>query len=47
MKVCESQAIAGQLVQIWCSDFAAEAAEIAETQVVCYNDKEVGPLALI
>lgn len=46
MEVSEPQAIAGQLVKIRSPNLAAEAAEIAETQVIGYNDQEVWPLRL-
>lgn len=43
VEVSESQPIAGKFVQVRCPDLATEAAQIAETQVICYNDQEVGP----
>jgi hypothetical protein len=44
MKVRESQPIAGQLVQVRCTDLSAEAGEITEAQIIRNNDQEVGAL---
>ncbi len=45
MEVCKAEAIAGQFVEVRSSDLAAKAANIAETQVIRYNDEEVGTLS--
>ena len=47
MEVGETQPIAGKLVKIRCLNLAAEAAQITETQVICNNDKEVGPFGFV
>lgn len=46
MEVREAQAIAGKLVKVRRPDLAAKAAQIAETQVIRYNDQEVWSLLL-
>jgi hypothetical protein len=38
MEICETKPIAGQLVKIWRPDLATEAAQVAETEIVCYDD---------
>jgi hypothetical protein len=38
MEVCESEPIAGQLVEIRSPNLAAEAAQVAETEIICYDD---------
>jgi hypothetical protein len=43
MEVSKTQSLVGQFVKIWCSDLAAKAAQVAETQVIGHNDKEVRP----
>jgi hypothetical protein len=43
MEVSEAQSVVGQFVKIWCSDLAAKAAQVAESQVIGHNDKKVGP----
>jgi hypothetical protein len=47
MEVSETQSIVGQFVKIWCPDLAAKAAQVAESQVIGHNDKEVGPFGRI
>lgn len=47
MEVSESQPIASKLVQVWRLDLATKAAQIAETQVICHDDQEVGPFGFI
>lgn len=44
--VCEASGVAlrGKLVDVGCLDLRAEAAAVAETQIVRYNHQEVGPL---
>jgi hypothetical protein len=38
MEIGETKPIAGQLVKVWSPDLSTEAAQIAETQIICYND---------
>jgi hypothetical protein len=47
MEVGKAQSIVGQFVKIGCPDLAAKAAQVAETQVIGHNDKEVGPFGRI
>jgi hypothetical protein len=47
VEVSKSQSIAGQLVQVWRPDLAAETGQITEAQIICYDDEEVGPLGLV
>jgi hypothetical protein len=47
MEVSESQPVAGKLVQVWRFDLAAEAAQVAEAQVICYDYQEVGPFGFV
>lgn len=41
MKVCKSQSFLCDLVNVWGTDLAAEAAHVGETEVIGDNDKEV------
>ena len=47
MKVSKPQPVAGKLVKVRSLDFATEAAQITETQVICYDDKEIGPFGFV
>jgi len=47
MEVCETQSIAGKLVKVWRPNLATKAAQIAESQVICYNDQKVGPFGFV
>jgi hypothetical protein len=47
VEVGKSQAIAGKLIKIRSLDLATEAGQIAKTQIICYDDKEVGPFGFV
>jgi len=38
MKICKPQAILGELVDIWSTDFTAKAANVGEAKIVGYDD---------
>jgi hypothetical protein len=38
MKIGETKPIAGQLVKVWRPDLATKAAQVAETEIICYDD---------
>jgi len=47
MEVSKAQSIVGQFVEVWCSNLAAKAAQVAEAQIIGHNDKEVGPFGRV
>ncbi|SVE49045.1 uncharacterized protein METZ01_LOCUS501899, partial [marine metagenome] len=44
VKLCEAQAVLGQLVEVRGVDFASETAKIGKTHIVSKNDEDVRPV---